>query len=513
MFRTQPRGTHRAPGPAVIDYRGLAAPVGRGVGGVAIVGAVTATAAFSGAESARALTHSPAGIDAMRGVAPALAPSAPTTTYNNVKLRLGARGAAVKHLQTRLNAHGASLAVDGVFGSATLRAVKNHQSASRIGVDGVVGPKTWNTLNASGSSSSQPKLRQGDRGQAVRTLQTKLNERGASLAVDGSFGPATRTAVRSLQSAAGISVDGVVGPQTWNALNGSTTIGGGDGATAGPGTQPKLRQGDRGQAVRTLQTKLNERGASLAVDGSFGPATRTAVRSLQSAAGISVDGVVGPQTWNALNGSTTIGGGDGGTSVPGTQPKLRQGDRGQAVRTLQTKLNERGASLAVDGSFGPATRTAVRSLQSAAGISVDGAVGPQTWKALNGSTTIGGGGGSDGSFSGQAIVNAARAQIGVRYVWGGHSPSGFDCSGLVHYAYNQAGVNLPRKTAKGYALGGKVIPASQAQPGDLVAFTSNNYGHMGIYAGGGKIIDASNSRQRVVERSIWNAPHVFVSYR
>lgn len=213
MFRTQPRGTHRAPGPAVIDYRGLAAPVGRGVGGVAIVGAVTATAAFSGAESARALTHSPAGIDAMRGVAPALAPSAPTTTYNNVKLRLGARGAAVKHLQTRLNAHGASLAVDGVFGSATLRAVKNHQSASRIGVDGVVGPKTWNTLNASGSSSSQPKLRQGDRGQAVRTLQTKLNERGASLAVDGSFGPATRTAVRSLQSAAGISVDGVVGPR------------------------------------------------------------------------------------------------------------------------------------------------------------------------------------------------------------------------------------------------------------------------------------------------------------
>src|SRR5690625_1039422 len=105
MFRTQPRGTHRAPGPAVIDYRGLAAPVGRGVGGVAIVGAVTAPAAFSGAESARALTHSPAGIDAMRGVAPALAPSAPTTTYNNVKLRLGARGAAVKQdrKSTRLN--------------------------------------------------------------------------------------------------------------------------------------------------------------------------------------------------------------------------------------------------------------------------------------------------------------------------------------------------------------------------------------------------------------------------
>ena len=424
MFRTASRGTHRAPGPAVIDYRGLAAPVGRGVGGVAIIGAVTATAAFTGAESVRALAPAPAGIDAARGAAPALAPSAPTSKYTNVKLRLGARGDAVKHLQTRLNAHSASLSVDGVFGSATLRAVRSHQSASGIGVDGVVGPQTWNALSGSSSSgSSQPKLRQGDRGQAVRTLQTKLNESGASLTVDGSFGPATNSAVRSLQSASGIGVDGVVGPQTWNALSGSSSSG---------SSQPKLRQGDRGQAVRTLQTKLNESGASLTVDGSFGPATNSAVRSLQSASGIGVDGVVGPQTWGALDGSTTIGSGDD----------------------------------------------------------------------------------SAGSFNGQAIVNAARSQLGTRYVWGGQTTAGgFDCSGLVHYAYNQAGVNMPRKTAKGYAFGGKVISASQAQPGDLVAFTANNYGHMGIYVGGGKIIDASNSRGQVVERSIWNSPHVYVTYR
>src|SRR5690625_7475688 len=96
--------------------------------------------------------------------------------------------------------------------------------------------------------------------------------------------------------------------------------------------------------------------------------------------------------------------------MTGTRRKLRHGECVQAGLTLQTNLNERGASLAVDGSFGPATRTAVRSLQSAAGISVDGVVGPQTWKALNGSTTIGDGGGSEGSFNGQAIVNAARAQ-------------------------------------------------------------------------------------------------------
>src|SRR5699024_2910942 len=118
------------------------------------------------------------------------------------------------------------------------------------------------------------------------------------------------------------------------------------------------------------------------------------------------------------------------------------------------------------------------------------------------------------SARGQAIIDAARTQLGARYTWGGESPgTGFDCSGLVHFAYNQAGVDLPRKTAKGYVFGGRIIPKSQARPGDLVAFPGNDYGHMGIYVGNGKIIVASGSRQQVVERSILNFPHVFVTYR
>ena len=190
------------------------------------------------------------------------------------------------------------------------------------------------------------------------------------------------------------------------------------------------------------------------------------------------------------------------------------------MRTVQTQLNQRGASLTVDGVFGAKTTSAVRSLQSSARIGVDGVVGPKTWTALYGNAQISGGGGSSAppssgtSINGQAIINAARSQIGVRYTWGGHSPStGFDCSGLVHYAYNQAGVNLPRKTAKGYTFGGRIIPQSQAQPGDLVSFPGNDYGHMGIYVGNGRIIDSSGSLQRVVERNIWNAPHIFVTYR
>ena len=449
MFRSTPRGTHRAAGPAVIDYRGLVAPVSRGVGGAAVLSAVTATAVLQGAEASHALTPAPTVVGQNSAAAPAVAPASP---YTGVKLRLGARGDAVTYLQKQLNANGQSLTVDGVFGSRTLAAVRAEQSDAGIGVDGVVGPKTWRALTGSYSGG-------------------------------GTSAPAT---------------------------TGSS--------------QPKLRSGDRGEAVRTLQSQLNSSGASLTVDGVFGRATNNAVRSLQSAAGIGVDGVVGPKTWNALAGSTTIGSGGGGsTSAPSSsQPKLRSGDRGEAVRTLQSQLNSSGASLTVDGVFGRATNNAVRSLQSAAGIGVDGVVGPKTWNALAGSTTIspgssGGGGGNSSvgsSFNGQAIIDKARSVKGTRYKWGGHSPStGFDCSGLVHYAYNQAGIDMPRKTAKGYTFGGKVIPKSQAQPGDLVAFTANDYGHIGIYIGDGKIIDASGSRQRVVERSIWNSPHVFVTYR
>ena len=280
----------------------------------------------------------------------------------------------------------------------------------------------------------------------------------------------------------------------------------------------KLRLGARSAAVSYLQERLNSHGASLRVDGSFGPATLAAVRAQQSRAGIGVDGVVGPKTWGALSGAAS--------KAPSTstgQTKLRSGSRGAAVSSLQRQLNTAGASLRVDGSFGSSTLSAVRSLQSSAGIGVDGVVGPKTWGALANGVRISTGSGSRDddrgpasgvSVSGQAIIDAARSQIGSRYTWGGSSPStGFDCSGLVHYAYNQSGTYLPRKTAKGYTFGGRIISQSEARPGDLVAFTGNDYGHMGIYVGNGRIIDASGSRQQVVERSIWNAPHVFVTYR
>ena len=67
------------------------------------------------------------------------------------------------------------------------------------------------------------------------------------------------------------------------------------------GGNPTLTEGDTGPAVQTLQTRLNVWGATLTVDGNFGPATLAAVKAFQAAQKLTVDGIVGPQTWSALN--------------------------------------------------------------------------------------------------------------------------------------------------------------------------------------------------------------------
>ena len=85
-------------------------------------------------------------------------------------------------------------------------------------------------------------------------------------------------------------------------------------------------------------------------------------------------------------------------------------------------------------------------------------------------------------------ASIALQYLGVPYVWGGASPSGFDCSGLVMYVYAQLGISLPHYTV---AQWNATDPIASPAPGDLVFF--NGLGHVGIYIGGGKFVDAPHT--------------------
>ncbi len=92
------------------------------------------------------------------------------------------------------------------------------------------------------------------------------------------------------------------------------------------------------------------------------------------------------------------------------------------------------------------------------------------------------------------MVDLAVSQLGVPYRWGGTSPAGFDCSGLVQYVYAKVGVTLPHNAARQYRHGTPVSRDALA-PGDLVFF--DRLRHNGIYIGRGRFIHARRTGKRV----------------
>lgn len=198
------------------------------------------------------------------------------------------------------------------------------------------------------------------------------------------------------------------------------------------------------------------------------------------------------------------------SDLPAYPHLLSRGDTGKYVEMVQEELG-----ITSDGVFGPVTESAVREFQSNHGLVVDGLVGPVTWGALGGSSSASSGGSSDSSgvnvqpasysssssASGAAAqaLEVARAQLDDPYVFGAEGPEAFDCSGLINYAYAQAGVSLPR-TTDGLIGAGERVSRSELQPGDLV-FTSSH--HVGLYVGDGKMLSARNSEEDIGIHPIW----------
>jgi peptidoglycan DL-endopeptidase CwlO len=103
------------------------------------------------------------------------------------------------------------------------------------------------------------------------------------------------------------------------------------------------------------------------------------------------------------------------------------------------------------------------------------------------------------------VVGVAMQELGVPYVWAGASPSGFDCSGLVMYAYSKVGVSLPHSSYAMWSVG-VPVPRDQLQPGDIVFFSG--LGHVGIYIGGGEYVHAPHTGTVVSVSSLDSSSYV-----
>jgi hypothetical protein len=100
--------------------------------------------------------------------------------------------------------------------------------------------------------------------------------------------------------------------------------------------------------------------------------------------------------------------------------------------------------------------------------------------------------------AGQRVVSAAMSHVGASYVYGAAGPSSFDCSGLAMYVYRQAGVASLPHSAEAQRETVHLIPASAAQPGDLVFYLSGGYAyHVSIYTGGGREVAAVDEAEGV----------------
>ncbi|WP_456296985.1 C40 family peptidase [Vibrio sp. AK197] len=116
----------------------------------------------------------------------------------------------------------------------------------------------------------------------------------------------------------------------------------------------------------------------------------------------------------------------------------------------------------------------------------------------------------------RALVSYARQYLGTRYVWGGTSPKGFDCSGYIQYVYRHFDIDVPRTTASYPTMFDQAVPITQAKVGDLIVFTGTDPstrrpGHAGIITqvGKGKLhfIHSSSSKRHfgVTETDYYNS--------
>ena len=287
--------------------------------------------------------------------------------------------------------------------------------------------------------------------------------------------------------------------------------------TTAPEEDTPLQPGIHDPRVIELQSRLMELGYMDNDEPTdyYGGGTKFAIELFQRKHSLQIDGLLGTNTQAMLYSDDAL---------PYT---VKMGDKGNDVKEIQERLKTlKYFSGSATGDFGEKTESAVKSFQKRNGLSADGNIGENTREVLfsedareakSGSSGGSGGGSSGGGGSGggsggktgpvatddpdsdkaDKLIKFAKTLLGKEYTRGGKGPNDFDCSGYVYYCLNKSDVK-----SIGYMTSGRWAKSSypridkigNLKKGDIICFK----GHVGIYMGGGKMIHASSSADKVV---------------
>ncbi|WP_077618514.1 peptidoglycan-binding protein [Litchfieldia sinesaloumensis] len=280
-------------------------------------------------------------------------------------------------------------------------------------------------------------------------------------------------------------------------------------------TKQELRYGHTGFNVRFLQFELHKLNFYYeTIDGYYGVSTQEAIKRFQELYELKIDGIAGEETLEKLN-----------KVISEPRPSFYTvGNEGPEVKQLQSKLARlnyyRGL---VDGKFEGVTEESVRAYQKKFNLEGDGLATEETIDHIMKNKNVRGltikkapvntvlqqtNTNTKSDSENEAaevtvetieappvdagVISIAKNYLGVPYVWGGTSPSGFDCSGFLQFVFAQRGVSIPRTVPGIWSQGANV---SVPSVGDIVFFQTYKPGpsHAGIYLGNNKFIHADSS--------------------
>ena len=437
---------------------------------------------------------------------------------------------------------------DDEYSDGTADAIRAFQVRNGIHANGICDKETYEKLFDENALTYA--ILRGSTGDDVQIAKERLIELGY---LDGSeygeFDEETEKAVRSFRARNNLPDDVIIDNAAFEVLFGEDTV------------AFFYSVGDRSDEIKAYQQLLFEKGyLTYEPDGIFGKQTQNAVRRFQEENGLVVDGCLGRSTIQLLK------------SGKGDTFAFSVGMEGADVQRIQERLEHYGylRGSQVTGYFGDKTKNAVKDFQQRNRLTADGEVGYDTIRVLlsndavknpnapkptpkttpkpsSGSKTPKPSSGSKttpkptknddsgdvgGSTSGHTItygkgketfIQIAESKLGSKYVRGAKGPDRFDCSGFVYWCLNQAGVKQSYMTSISWRSCSKYMrikKMSDIKRGDVLVFKgkSMSTGHVGIYLGGGRMIDASSSKGKVritdsiLSSSYWKE-HFLMAYR